>query len=98
MGHIVDDFMNAKKSLLWHFNCQDDYYIKALPDVRWRVKEEDDIFFLSFLDDKKNASHAVIVKKDGKPLIYAAEDYTMVIAIDCVKIAFIFKNTNKMDD
>lgn len=98
VSQIVNDFMKAKKALLWHFNCRDDYYVKTLPDARWRTKEEDEMFFLSYLDDKKNTNHAVIVKKDGKPLIYIAAEFTLVVAIDCVKIAFIFNNKNKMDD
>ena len=40
---------------------------------------------------------AVIVKKNGIPMVYQKKEYTMVVAIDCVKIAFVFQNNQRVD-
>ena len=48
--------------------------------------------FLCYWTDEGKKIDAVVVKKSGTPMIYKTKDYTMVVAIDCVKIGFIFRN------
>ena len=45
-----------------------------------------------FFAEEGKKVDAVVVKKGGEPMIYKTKDYTMVVAIDCVKIGFIFRN------
>ena len=42
--------------------------------------------------------NAVIVKRNGVPMVYQKKEYTMVVAIDCVKIAFVFRNSRRVDE
>ena len=77
-----------------HFKCDDDFFIKPLESLKWAVKEEDDFSFLIYWTSEDKRNTAVIVKKNGSSMIYKADTYTMVIAIDCVKTAFIFSNEN----
>ena len=84
----------SKKELMKHFLVDDDFFIKPLESLKWAVKEEDDFSFLIYWENDNKRKTAVIVKKNGNSMIYKADTYTMVIAIDCVKTAFIFSNAN----
>lgn len=92
MSDLVDKYMGATQSLQKYFNCTNDYFIKPLPDFNWSIYGDEGIFFLTYWNKDNDKVNAVIVKKDNKPLIYKTEDYTMVVALDCIKIAFILKN------
>lgn len=94
MREVVDEYVEAKTSLNKYFNCKDNYFIKPLSNSNWCVHGNDGIFFLTYWEEDTKVN-VLVVKKDNKPLIYRAEDYTMIIAIDCVKIAFILKNENE---
>ena len=74
----VLDFEQSRKRVADYFGCDGDFFLKPLLDLEWAIK------------GKK--IDAVIVKKGGEPMIYETKDYTMVVAIDCVKIGFIFRN------
>lgn len=92
------DYIAVKKSVLDYFQCDGDYYIKPLPDARWSVRYEEDFFILSYWIKNGIKLDSVIVKKGGKPMIYKTQDHTLIVGIDCVKIAFIFSNSNKAID
>ena len=91
MSNIVKDYIKAQDSLKKYFGCQEDYLIKDLLDSNWQIRDYEGIFFSNYWNEYKQVTKAVIVKRDNEPLIYKTADYTMVIAIDCVKIAFILK-------
>jgi len=88
----IQKFIAAKKSVMDFFGCEGNFYIKPLLDYNWSCKSNNDFFILSYQKDDEPTINAVVVKKNGEPMIYKTEEYTMVIAIDCVKTAFIFKN------
>ncbi len=94
MTSPIADFLFSKKQVMDFFDCDDNYFIKPMVDASWKTKAEDGMWFLSYYDDGKNNS-AVIVKNGNRPLIFKRDEYTMVIAIECIKIAFIFKNCNQ---
>ncbi|WP_250277911.1 hypothetical protein [[Clostridium] colinum] len=94
MKDIVENFINAKNILNETFNCNDDFFIKPLVNKKWTIKDNDGIFFLTYIDDSNKAKDCVIVKKNNEPMIYKKENYTMVIGIECVKLAFILDNNN----
>lgn len=96
MKDIVDNFINAKNILNKKFNCTDDFFIKPLIDKKWTIKDNDGIFFLTYLDDNNNAKDCVIVKKNNEPMIFKKDNYTMIIGIECVKLAFILDNNNSI--
>ena len=91
---FLKNYISSKKELMEHFKCEDDFFIKPLENLKWAVKSEDDFNFLIYWNETGKKHTAVIVKKNGNAMIYKASKYTMVIAIDCVKTAFIFSNNN----
>ncbi len=96
MKKAVQEFMRSKNNLMSYFQCKDDYFVKPLLSSSWRIKSEDGIYFVSYWNDNEDKKDAVVVKKEGKPLIYKTKDYTMVIGIDCIKLGFVFKNLNEL--
>lgn len=96
MKDIVQNFIKAKQELNKQFECNDDFFIKPLINNKWSIKDNDGIFFLTYLDEQNVAKDCVIVKKNGQPMIYKKENYTMVIGIECVKLAFVLDNNNNL--
>ena len=90
-GPVVE-FEQARKRISNYFGCDGDFFVKPLLDLEWAVKEDGDFAFLSYWTAEGKKVDAVIVKKGGDPMIYKTKEYTMVVAIDCVKIGFIFRN------
>lgn len=88
----VSEFVQARKRINGYFGCEGDFFVKPLPELEWAVRQEEDFTFLCYWDRDGKKTEAVVVKKGGVPMIYRTRDYTMVVAIDCVKIGFIFRN------
>lgn len=95
MKNIVDEFINTKKQLNQYFNCSDDFFIKPLIENKWTIKDNNGTFFLFYFDSNKNQKESVIVKKNSQPIILKTDEHTMIIGIECVKLAFILKNENQ---
>lgn len=95
MENIIDNFINAKNQLNNYFNCNEDFFIKPLINNQWTIKDNDGVFFLTYIEENKTKD-CVIVKKNNEPIIFKSNDYTMVIGIECVKLGFILKNSNKI--
>lgn len=91
---FLKNYVSSKKQLMEHFKCEDDYFIKPLESLKWAVKNEDDFSFLIYWTKDEKRHSAVIVKKNGEAMIYKSKEYAMVVAIDCVKTAFVFSNSN----
>ncbi|MCL2565206.1 MAG: hypothetical protein FWE24_05270 [Defluviitaleaceae bacterium] len=96
MKSLISEFIDSKEKLLRSFGCDDDYHIESRLGLNWEIIEDDGVFFLSCWENIGNKTTSVIVKKNDEPLLYESADYTMVIAIDCIKIAFIFNNVLKV--
>ncbi len=88
----VQGFVQASKRVTDLFGCEGDFFLKPLLDIEWTVRRDDDFYFLCYWLENGKKVEAVIVKKNGEPLIYKTKDYSMVVAIDCVKIGFVFSN------
>lgn len=95
MENIINNFINSKKQVNKFFNCDEDFFIKTLLDSKWQIKDGDGVFFLTYFENNKQ-NDCVIVKKNNKPMIFETNDFTMVVGIECIKLAFILKNDNKM--
>lgn len=95
MGNIIEKFINTKKELKKYFDCKEDFFVKPLIENEWTIKNNDDIYFLTY---KENDIYkdCVIVKKNNEPLIIKKDNYTMVIAIECIKLAFILNNKKEI--
>ena len=88
----VLEFEKAKKRIDEYFGCEGDFFIKPLLDFECAVKEHEDFAFLSYWTDEGKKVDAVVVRKGGEPMVYKKKEYTMVVAIDCVRIGFIFRS------
>lgn len=93
--NYVDQFMSVQEELFKYFGCNENFFLKPMLSIEWKVVSEDDFHFLNYWVSEDKRMNAVIVKKDGEPMIFKTEKYTMVIGIDCVKIGFIFENNCK---
>lgn len=95
---LVLEFEESRKRVAKYFGCDEDFFLKPLLQLKWAIKNEEDFHFLSYWSENGKKTDAVIVRKNGIPMVYHVEDYTMVVAIDCVKIGFIFANEKKNMD
>ena len=92
---FVKDFVLSEEQIYKYFACDEKFFIKPFITNKWTIKSEGDFHFLYYwLEDEKRVD-TIIVKKDGQPMVFKTDKYTMVIGIDCVKIGFIFHNQNK---
>lgn len=91
----VMEFVQARKRIDHYFGCKGDFFVKPLPDFEWAVRQEEDFTFLCYWTKEGKKVDAVVVKQGGQPMIYKTKEYTMVVAIDCVRIGFIFRNEKK---
>lgn len=92
----IQEYLEKRKHIMDYFKCDGDFFIKPLLDAQWFIRRDDDFYILSYWDGTKPRANAVIVKKAGQPLIFETKGHTMVIAIDCVKIAFLFENKHRI--
>lgn len=92
MRKVVQDYVSAKKNLLEYFSCKDDYPVVVLLKNKWEIHENEGMYFLACQTEEGEQLNYAVVKKDGEPLIYKTREHSMVIAIDCIKTAFVFKN------
>jgi len=91
----VENFVKAALHVKKYFGTDIKYVIKPMLDVYWRVWSMEDVLFLTYWSDNMQKTDVLIVKEGSKPLMFEREDYTMVVGIECIKVALIFKNRNK---
>ena len=92
MEKVLKMYDETKDKLLRSFDCDKEYFIKNNEYYNWRVKDIDGMFFLMYWKDGGKLNECVIVKKNNEPVIVRKKDYTMILVIECVKIAVILKN------
>jgi len=97
MSKTVDKYMKARKELFKRFGCTQDYFIQTMPNVSWNISGNEGIFFLNYWEEYNKITKAVVVLKDGDPMVFRTSTHTMVIALDCVKIAFVLENSKESD-
>ncbi|MBS4959842.1 MAG: hypothetical protein KHZ62_03360 [Clostridiales bacterium] len=93
----VEAFIDARDEILKYFDCAGSFFIRPLVGQEWAVKTGEDFSILSYWEKSGKKVDAVVVSKSGMPMIYEKDSYTMVVAIDCVKIAFVFQNSLKQE-
>ena len=92
MEKTLKKYVEGKDKLLKAFDCENEYFIKNIVDHNWRVKDAENMFFLTYWKDGGKLNECVIVKKNNEPIIVRKKDYTMIVVIECVKVALILKN------
>ena len=96
MRKPVPDYIAAHNQLFRYFNCPTNYPVRTETNAKWFVREVEDVCFLTLLTEGKREDF-VVVRRTDEPLLFTAADYTMVVAIDCVKFAFILRNGNRQE-
>ncbi len=99
VNKLIDEYEKNRKLLLNCFDCDEDYFIKDLQEYNWNISITENWHILSYWKDintsKVKKTDIAIVKKDGKPQIFETPKYSMIIGIQCVKIAFILDNKKR---
>jgi len=99
MRREVRAYTDAKKKLLNLFRCEADMPVKMMVGALWNIEENDGVYFLRYEPEPGGESLlSVIVGKNGEPWITEMNELTMIIAIDCIKWAFILKNSLRTSD
>ncbi len=96
---IVADYVKTKRLLMDSFSCNDDYFVKNVEDCRWTISSDDTWCIVSYWENKgakEIRNDLVVVRKNGRLQIFENGRYTMVICIQCVKVAFIFDNLKRI--
>jgi hypothetical protein len=96
MRHQINTLLKTQKQLMKYFNCPNEYFIKPLADTPWEIVGSEDMKILTY-EHNNTTYNAVIVRNNGKYMIYRSRGYVCVVAIDCVKIAFIFDESREMN-
>ena len=91
----VENFVNAISNVMQYFDADIKYVVKPLLDVHWRIWVMEDVQFLTYWSDDVQKTDVLIVKEGAGPLVFEKKDYTMIVGIECIKVALIFKNSNK---
>ena len=95
MEGSVQNYLQAKQGLFSHFGCNEQYFVRDLLDLKWTIKMDADTYILTYWEKANKPTYAIIIKKDGKPCVYRSDKHTMIIGIDCVKIAFLLSNEHE---
>ena len=97
MSDHVTNYISAAEKLAAAFKCGAEFPFRLCLGEKWRLNEADGSFFLSLENGGGKADVFVAVKANGKPLRYRYGRYIMVVAIDCVKTAFILDDKNEIN-
>ena len=92
---MINEYIEKCEELFKTFDCNENYYIKNVTQYEWRLVENKDHSLLTIWKDGDSAEDYIVIKKQNKILHYMKEEYSMIIAIDCIKVAFILKNVNR---
>ena len=72
-------FERSKQDVMDYFGCEGDFFVKPQLELEWAVWQDEDFTFLCYWTEDGKKIDAVVVKKGGAPMIYKAEEYTMVV-------------------
>ncbi len=97
MDDVVKKFKRSKSELFKNFDVDNEYFVNVMNGYYWNTNQVEDMFFLKYWKKDSVINESIIVKKDGEPIISSKKNYTMIVGIDCVKVAFIFDNKLKMN-
>ncbi len=91
MADKIKTLISTKKAIFKDFKIEEDYYVQTMENYSWSIVEREGLNFLSYWDNKTKAEK-IIVNKNGEPIVSKTKDYTLVVIIDCVKVAYILEN------
>ncbi len=94
MNNQITSFKQTKDDIFLKFGVENKYFLNMFDDYEWEILSDGDINMVKYQKDDISKTN-LIIKKNNNPFIIEKDGYTMIIAIDCVKIAFVFKNDLK---
>ncbi len=95
MENTIQKYIETSEEIAKKFEVNEDYFIKPILDCKWSVREVEGLMFFKYIKDGKEFEQ-VVVRQSGENLIKEENDYTLIVAIDCVKISFIVRNNMKI--
>ncbi len=93
---VIKDFVESQKNIFDAFDLEKSYHVKPFLNNKWTTNDFDGGQILRYWVNENRYDDCVIVKENGESIIREYEEYSVVIALDCVKTAFLFKRENKM--
>ena len=97
MAKAIKSYFAAEAALFDFFGCAERFPIKSMRSCKWRIFEDGGMYFLTCIENNNNKMDFVVVKKDGEPMIFEKKGYSMIIGIDCIKMAFVLDDGNAIN-
>ncbi len=94
MDAKVNNFKFTHNEIFREFEVENKYFLSILDESPWELIFQDDITLVKYTKDNEEKT-SLVTQKGDKPFIVEKDGYTMIIAIDCIKIAFVFNNNLK---
>lgn len=92
----LEEFNEAQEEIFDFFSIENEYFLKVDLKSKWSIEEVEGVCFLKYWNGEKEETN-VVVKSGNKALISQKKGYTMVVSVDCIKIAMVFSNKNKIN-
>lgn len=96
MKETIDLIVKNQNKLFEEFGVPNNYQLKIMKDAKFSVSVENEIHLVKYDENSSTTTNLILTKKD-EPLIFEKDGYTMIIAIDCVKVALVFSNDNRVE-
>ncbi len=87
----IEQFSKLNSDMHKELNLDKDIYISPKIESKWKIDSLSGLSMVEFENNNK-FDKCVIVNNEKEPVIIKKDIYTVVLAIDCVKVAFIFNN------
>lgn len=94
MNSAIENLRTVTDYIFSEFRVSKDYFISVKDEYNWEIISDDNINLIKWYEDNEVKTNLIVSNNSG-PLIISKDGYTMIIAIDCVKIAYIFKDELK---
>ncbi len=94
MDTQINNFKFTHEQIFREFEVESKYFLCVLDESEWELIAQDEITLVKYRRDNEEKT-SLVTQKGEKPFIVEKNGYTMIIAIDCIKIAFIFNNDLK---
>ncbi len=95
MNNIINTYIKSTEEIAQKFNVSQDFFIKPILDCEWNIREMEGLMFFKYIKDGKEFEQ-VVVRQNGENLVQKQGDFTLIVAIDCVKISFLVRNDKKI--
>lgn len=102
MKYILDKYTSIREEIFHLFDLKPTLILKDMSKYKWSLIdiEGEDIKLLALWDEDEIEfslkNKFVVVKNKDRPIIRKKNGYTLIVCIDCIKIALILNDENKI--